>query len=81
MTSQAPHDQFVYGADNKTLWHILNDALKSHPSYTSSRYFAHTHNGRAAYIALTLHNLGESQNHTVLKEVEEKLNNIFYTEE
>ena len=22
MTSRAPHDQFVYGADNKTLWHI-----------------------------------------------------------
>ena len=22
MNSRAPHDQFVYGADNKTLWHI-----------------------------------------------------------
>ena len=21
--SRAPHDQYVYGADNKTLWHIL----------------------------------------------------------
>ena len=27
MTSRAPHDQYVYGADNKTLWRILHDAL------------------------------------------------------
>ena len=31
MTSRSPHDQFVYGADNKTLWNILHDALKYHP--------------------------------------------------
>ena len=42
MTSREPHDQYVYGADNKTLWHILHDALKDHPSYTSIRSFACT---------------------------------------
>ena len=31
ITSRAPHDQYVYGADNKTLWHILHDSLKDHP--------------------------------------------------
>ena len=31
MTSRAPHDQYIYGADNKTLWHILLYALKDHP--------------------------------------------------
>ena len=31
MTSRAPHDQYVYGADNKTLWHILHEALKDRP--------------------------------------------------
>ena len=31
MTSRAPLDKYVYGADNKTLWHILHDALKYHP--------------------------------------------------
>ena len=81
MTSREPHDQYVYGADNKTLWHILYDALKDHPSYTSIRSFSHTQNGRAAYIALALHNLGGSRNHTVLKEAEDNLNNVFYTEE
>ena len=35
----------------------------------------------SAYLALTLHNLGESRNHTVLKEAEENLNIVFYTEE
>ena len=34
MTSRAPHDQYVHGADKKTLWHILHDALKDHPYYT-----------------------------------------------
>ena len=29
MTAHAPHDQYVYGADNKALWHILHVALKS----------------------------------------------------
>ena len=28
MTSQAQHDQYVYGADNKTLWHTLHDSIK-----------------------------------------------------
>ena len=31
MNSRAPHDQYVFGADNKILWHILPDALKDHP--------------------------------------------------
>ena len=81
MASRAPHGQYIYGADNKTLWHILHDYLKYHPSYTSIRSFARTQNGRAAYLAIALHNWGESCNHTVLKEVEENLNNISYTEE
>ena len=55
MTSRAPHDQFVYGADNKTLWHILHDALKDRPSYTAISSFARTQNGRAEYLDLTLH--------------------------
>ena len=42
MTSRAPHDKYVYGADNKTLWHILHYALKYHRSYTSIKSFAHT---------------------------------------
>ena len=67
--------------DNKTLCHILHDALKYHPYYTSIRYFARTQNGWAAYLTLALHNLGESRNHTVLEEAEGNLNNVFYTEE
>ena len=31
MTSRAPHDQYVFGADNDTLWHILHNDLKDHP--------------------------------------------------
>ena len=81
ITSRAPHDQYVYGADNKTLWHILHYCLKDHPSYNSIRSFARTQNGRAEYLALVLHHLEESQNHTVLKEAEDDLNNVFYTEE
>ena len=27
MTSQALHDQYIYGADNKIIWHILHDSL------------------------------------------------------
>ena len=42
ITSRAPHDHYVYGADNKNLWHILNDALKDHPSYTPIRSFTRT---------------------------------------
>ena len=81
MASRAPHDQYVYGVDNKNLWHILHDALKDHQSYTSIWSFARTQNGRAAYLALTLHNLGESQNQTALEEAEDNLNNVLYTEE
>ena len=81
MTSRAPYDQYVYSADNKTLWYILHDALKDHPSYTSIRSFRHTQNVSTAYLALALHNLGEYRNHTVLKEAEDDLNNFLYTEE
>ena len=81
MTSQAPHGQYLYGADNKTFWHILHYALKYHPSYTSIGSFARTQNGRAAYLALKLHNLGGYLNHTVLEETEDNLNNVLYTEE
>ena len=45
------------------------------------RSFDRTQNGRAAYLALTLHNLVEYRNHTVLEEAEDNLNNVFYTEE
>ena len=34
MISRAPHDLYVYGADCRSLWHVLHDALKDHPSYT-----------------------------------------------
>ena len=81
MTSRAPHDQYVYGAYNKTLLHILHDALKYHTSYTSIRSFASTQNGRAEYLALALHSLVEYRNTTVLEEAEDNLNNVFYTEE
>ncbi len=40
--SRAPHDKYVYGADSRSLWHVLHDALKDHPSYTSIRSFART---------------------------------------
>ena len=56
MTSQLPHDKYVYRAKNKTLWHILHDTLKDHPLFTSIRSFAHTNNFRATYITLALHN-------------------------
>ena len=79
MMSLSPHDKYVYGVYNKTLWHILNDSLKDHPQYTSIRYFARTQNGRAAYIDLALHNFVEYRNHTVLEEAEDNLNNVFYT--
>ena len=81
MTSPAPYNQYLYGADNKTLWHILHDALKDHPLYISIRSFTRMQNGGAAYLALVIHNLGEYRNHTVFKEAEEKLNNVFYTKE
>ena len=81
MISQTPHDQYVYGEDNKTLWHILHDALKDHPYYTSIWSFARTQNGQAEYIALAIHNLGESRNHTALEESEENLNIFFCTKE
>ena len=81
MTSLAPNDQYVYGGDNKILCNIIHDALKDHPSYTSIWSFARTQNGQAAYLALTIHNLGEYRNHTVLKESEDNLNNVFNTEE
>ena len=71
MTPRAPHYQYVYGADNKTLWHILHDSLKDHASYPSIRSFGLPQNGMSAYLALALHNLGEYRNHTVLKEAEE----------
>ena len=81
LISRAPHDLYVYPADNRALWHILHDALKDHQSYTSIRSFARRQNGRDAYKALVLHNLGESRNHSVLEEAEDNLNNVFYTEE
>ena len=79
MTSRAPHDHYVYGADSKTLRNILQYSLKDHPSCTSIMYFTRTQNGRAAYLALTLHSLGESLNYTVLEEAEDNLKNVFYT--
>ena len=77
MTSREPHYQYVYGADNKTLWRILHHTLKDHISYTSIRSFTRIRNGRDAYLSLALHNFGESQNHTVLEEAEDNLNNVF----
>ena len=81
MTSQAPHDQYVYGLDNNTIWLVIHDALKDHPYYTSIRSFARTQNVWAAYLSLTIHNLGEYRNHMIFEEAEDNLNNVLYKEE
>ena len=81
MTAWAPHDQYLYGADNKTLRHILHDDLKDHTYYPSIRFLARTQNGWAAYLIFVIHNEGEYCNHTVLEESEDNPNNILYTEE
>ena len=80
MTARAPHDQYVYDADNRALWYILHDALKDHSSYTSIISLTRTQNGRAAYLALILNNLEESRNQTVLEEAEDNLVGAFYME-
>lgn len=37
MIVRTPHDQYVYAADNRILWHTLHDVSKDHPAYTSIR--------------------------------------------
>ena len=81
MIARAPHDLYVFGADSKSLWHVLHDSLKDHPAYTSIRAFSRTQDGRGAHMSLVLHNLGESRNSSVLEEAEDNLNNVTYTEE
>ena len=48
MIARCPHGTYEYQQDNATLWHILYDALKDHPSYTTIRRHSRTTNGRDA---------------------------------
>ena len=77
MLFRALHDLFVYGADSRSLWHVLHDALKDHTSCTFIRLFARIQDGGGVHLSLVFNNLGEYMNSSVLEEAKDNTNNVF----
>ena len=57
----APHTGAAYAEDNATVFHILQDMVTGTSFESSLKGFQQVRDGRAAYQALLVHNLGSSK--------------------
>ena len=66
----APHTGAAYAEDNATVYHILQDMVAGTSFESSLKGFQWARDGRAAYQALLLHNLGSSKWDKIIKDAE-----------
>ena len=61
MINRGDHNHASFSDDNALVWFLIHECLKETPFYVSIRSFARNRDGRRAYDALCMHNLGSSK--------------------
>ncbi len=75
LIAYAEHDGPAYRTDNATVYRILQDSLAGTQHISSIKPFQGRRDGRGAYQALMLHNLGNSKWEKVVEVAETYVNN------
>ena len=81
MINRGDHNHASFPDDNAHVWSLIHECLKETPYYISIRSFARSRDGRRAYDALCMHNLGSSKWELIIQKAEHSMNHTTYTEE
>ena len=81
MINRGDHTHASFQDDNATVWSLIHECLKETQYYISIRSFARNRDGRRAYDALCLHNLGSSKWELIIQKAENSISHTVYTEE
>ena len=76
MVSRTSHAHPGYKADNKHVFNLLNDGLAGSGYISSIQPFSRRKNGRDAYNALVLHNLGSAKWDKVAEDADRRLTKV-----
>ena len=76
MVARTSHTHPGYKADNKHVFNLLNDGLAGSGYISSIQPFSRRKNGREAYKALVLHNLGSAKWDKVAEDADRKLTKV-----
>ena len=76
MITRTSHAHPGFKADNKHVFNMLNDGLARSSYISSIQPFSHQKNGREAYKALVLHNLGSAEWDKVAEEADCRLTKV-----
>jgi hypothetical protein len=76
MVARTSHNHPGYKADNKHVFNLLNDGLAGTGYVSSIQPFSRRKNGREAYKALVLHNLGSAKWDKVAEEADRRLTKV-----
>ena len=76
MVARTSHNHPGFKADNKHVFNLLNDGLAGTSFISSIQPFSRGKNGREAYKALVLHNLGSAKWDKVAEEADRRLTKV-----
>lgn len=76
MVARTSHNHPSFKADNKHVFNLLNDGLAGTSYISSIQPFSRGKNGREAYKALVLHNLGSAKWDKVAEEADRRLTKV-----
>jgi len=78
MIARAPHIDISYQRDNVVVWNVIRHVTHGGPGWNWVSSFRPTRDGRAAYIALKTHYMGDSFVSRIRSSADSRLDNAYY---
>jgi hypothetical protein len=76
-----PHTHPAFCEDNIAVWAIIRDSIHDREAFSWIKRCEHCRDGRAAYLALTAHYLGDAKNEALRNAANNMILNTFYSGE
>jgi hypothetical protein len=78
MVARMPHTHTAFREDNIAVWDIIRDSIHDTEAFSWVKRCERRRDGRAAYLALTLHYLGDAKNELLRNAADNTLLTTFY---
>jgi hypothetical protein len=78
MVARMPHTHTAFREDNIAVWDIIRDSIHDTEAFSWIKRCERRRDGRAAYLALTSHYLGDAKNESLRNAADNKLITTFY---
>lgn len=78
MIERGPHTGQYYEADNRAVWQVIRHVTHGGMAWNWVSRFARQHNGRAAYLALKTHYLGDSYQRRIRAAADNTLEKAYF---